>query len=74
LLSVCVRAIQIIRDTLGEGGGVTTMCHTSFFTFRDTDFKTFGNEKFCLTARLGIKRYSLYYSFLQFKAIRLKNQ
>jgi hypothetical protein len=45
-------AIQIIRDTLGGGG--STMCHISFFTFRNTDFKTFGSRTFCLTARLGI--------------------
>jgi hypothetical protein len=53
-------AIQIIRDTL-DGG--SKMCHTSFITLRNTNFKTFGSEKFCLTARLDLKRYFLYYSF-----------
>jgi hypothetical protein len=55
-------AIQIIRNT--QGGGMT-MCHTYIFTFWNTGFKASGSEKFCLTARIGLKRHSF---ILNFKA------
>jgi hypothetical protein len=51
MLSLCLRAIQIIRDTLGG----SAMCHTKFFHFFNIVFKAFGSENFCLTARLGLK-------------------
>ena len=37
-------AIQIIRDTLGGGGG-KTKCHVNFFTVLNSDFKAFGSKK-----------------------------
>jgi len=47
--------MQIIRDTLG---GDSTILHPNFFAFQNTIFNAFGSKKYyCLTARLGIKRY-----------------
>ncbi len=39
--------------TLQGGRGFDNVSHIPFFAFRNTDFKTFASEKFCLTARLG---------------------
>ena len=40
-------AIQIIRDTLGGGGG-KTKCHMSFFALLNSDFKASDSKKLSL--------------------------
>ena len=37
-------AIQMIRDTLGGGGG-KTKCQMNFFTVLNSDFEAFGSKK-----------------------------
>jgi hypothetical protein len=56
----------------GPGGWVNNVSNIIFFTFRNFDFKTFGSEKFCLTAGLGFKRYFIIIHLAV--QIRLKNQ
>ena len=40
-----IRAIQIIRDTLGGGGRGSTKCHVNFFCFLNSDFEALFRSK-----------------------------
>jgi hypothetical protein len=59
-----------MHDTLGDGG---QRCVTHPFLLLETlILRLKGGKKFCMTARVGIKKYFLYYSFRCSKLIRLK--
>ena len=73
---VPLRAIQIIRDTQGGGGG-KTKCHVNFLTVLKSDFKAFGSTKrkgMFLRTELGLKRHFHSTTFFCLKPISLLNQ
>ncbi len=47
------RLVQMQRDSLEAEMGDTTHCHTDFIYSLKHRFQSVGNEKFCVTIRLG---------------------
>jgi hypothetical protein len=61
------------NNYLHFNGGGKRECHTDSFTFRNTIFNWFGDEKICLVARYGFKVTFLFKSF-NFGRLKISSQ